>query len=707
MKQFASTTTLAVIALAAGVATASAQDSIKVGVIQPLTGAFAASGNYVANGAKIAADEINAKGGVLGKKLELVIEDNKSNPTEAAAVAEKLIVRDKVPVMMGAWGSGFTLAIMPKLMEYKVPMLVETSSAGKITTSGNPYIFRISPPSAVEATAFAKIVDRLKIGKADFLVVNNDWGRGAAEDFGKMFKEHNIKVGLVETMDPPAQDMSAQLAKIKASDADTLIITTAVEQLTLIFKQAAALGLKKRIITTGGSQNPDQLIEQAGAAANDTTHITFFTPWNPNVSADPAMAKAFIDEWKKRGYPFAGLTESFRGYDGIRTIAAAITKAGKAEPEAIRAALWQIELPGMNGKIKFEKAGPAGQESGQSNPGIYLIKIENGKVVLPNALRRYEPPGSPRRLESARRKIAGAGCVQTREGHVDQFLQHLLNAVMLGGTYALLGIGLTLIFGIMRVVNFAHGELYAFGAYIVYLVAFALGLTFFLALVVAVIAGALLGALIEIVLLRPMRSADIDTVMLVMIGAWIVMQNTELLLWGGVAKAVVTPFPDAPLVIGPVSISWLRLFVLAAALLLIGASYVLIHRTKLGKAMRATFQDADTAALMGVNIKGIFTATFAIGSGLAAAAGALLGPVFLVTPTMGDLAALKAFAIVILGGLGNITGATIGGFILAFVEEIGAGYISSGYRDAMGFLIIIVVLLFKPTGLFARAERVG
>ena len=290
---------------------------------------------------------------------------------------------------------------------------------------------------------------------------------------------------------------------------------------------------------------------------------------------------------------------------------------------------------------------------------------------------------------------------------MDQFLQHLLNAVMLGGTYALLGIGLTLIFGIMRVVNFAHGELYAFGAYTVYLVAAALGLNFFLGLVVAIIAGAMLGALIEIVLLRPMRSADIDTVMLVMIGAWIVMQNIELLLWGGVAKAIVTPFPEAPLVIGPVSMSWLRLFVLAAALLLIGASYLLIHRTKLGKAMRATFQDADTAALMGVNIKGIFTATFAIGSGLAAAAGALLGPVFLVTPTMGDLAALKAFAIVIPGGLGNITGATIGGFILAFVEEIGAGYISSGYRDAMGFLIIIVVLLFKPTGLFARAERVG
>ena len=160
--------------------------------------------------------------------------------------------------------------------------------------------------------------------------------------------------------------------------------------------------------------------------------------------------------------------------------------------------------------------------------------------------------------------------------------------------------------------------------------------------------------------------------------------------------------------IGPISVAWLRVFVFVVAALLIAATYALIHRTKLGKAMRATFQDRNTAALMGVNVSAINTATFALGSGLAAAAaGALLGAVFVITPTMGDLAALKAFAIVILGGLGSITGATIGGFILAFVEEMGAGYVSSGYRDAMGFLLIIVVLLFKPTGLFARAERIG
>ena len=290
---------------------------------------------------------------------------------------------------------------------------------------------------------------------------------------------------------------------------------------------------------------------------------------------------------------------------------------------------------------------------------------------------------------------------------MDELLQHIVNALMLGGTYALLGIGLTLIFGIMRVVNFTHGELYAFGGYMIFMFTSMLGLHFYFAIVAAIALGALLGAVIELMLLRPMRDADIDTTMLIMIGCWIVLQNTEQMIWGGVAKSIVSPLPGEPLVIGPISVAWLRVFVFVVAGLLIAATYALIHRTRLGKAMRATFQDRSTAALMGVNVSAINTTTFALGSGLAAAAGALLGAVFVITPTMGDLAALKAFAIVILGGLGSITGATIGGFILAFVEEMGAGYVSSGYRDAMGFLLIIVVLLFKPTGLFARAERIG
>lgn len=376
--------TLAAAPLLTALAGAAFADTIKIGVDQPLTGAFAASGNYIVEGAQIAAEEINAKGGVLGSKIELVVEDNKSNPTEAASVAEKLIDRDHVPVILGAWGSSLTLAVMPKLMQYQVPMLVETSSASKITTQGNPYIFRISPPSWVEAAMFEKLVPKLGIKKVDFLAINNDWGLGTIDDFSKMFAKNGVAVGLKEMMGGDDQDMSAQLAKIKASDADALIVTTFVDQLTLLLKQAAALGLDKKIITTGGSQAPDQLIEQAGAAANNTMHLVFFAPWMPETSPHPDLAAHFIKAWGDKGYDKAGLTESYRGYDGIHVIAEALEKAGKADPAAIKDAFWKIDVPTINGDVKFIKDGPAGKESGQYMATGTLIEIKDGKVVKPN-----------------------------------------------------------------------------------------------------------------------------------------------------------------------------------------------------------------------------------------------------------------------------------------------------------------------------------
>ena len=286
-------------------------------------------------------------------------------------------------------------------------------------------------------------------------------------------------------------------------------------------------------------------------------------------------------------------------------------------------------------------------------------------------------------------------------------LQHLLNGLVLGGTYALLGIGLTLIFGLMNVVNFAHGEFYTLGAYLTFAGTSMLRVDFLLAVAAAILGGGLAGAACERVLLRPLAGESIDTTMLATIGLWIVLQNGELLAWGGVARSIVHPFPTPPIVLGPVSLAPLRLVALGAALVLILGAHLLIHRTSLGVAMRATFQDRETAALMGIEIGRIRTLTFAVGSGLAAAAGALLGPIFLCYPAMGDLAALKAFAVVILGGLGSFAGATLGGLLLGVAEELGAGYVSSGYRDAVGFVIIILVLLFRPAGLFTRVGRVG
>src|SRR5881409_3429620 len=277
---------LVLVALAAITVPGESQAPVKIGVIEPLSGAVAASGNYVRMGAEIARDWINAKGGVNGRKIELVIEDNKSDPKEAASAAEKLIVRDKVPAIMGAWGSSMTLAAMPKLEEYGVPMVVETSSAASVTKRGNPWLFRISPPSEMEALGLEQYVDKLGVKNADFLAVNTDWGRGAISAFGDMLKRRGVQVGAAEFMEPAATDMNAQITKIKTTGADTLFLTTAVEQITLVLKQAQEQRLARKVITTGGSSSPTQLIKQAGAAAEGSYHILFFLPWFPEAMPD-------------------------------------------------------------------------------------------------------------------------------------------------------------------------------------------------------------------------------------------------------------------------------------------------------------------------------------------------------------------------------------------------------------------------------------
>jgi branched-chain amino acid transport system substrate-binding protein len=375
----------AMVAIASAPGVAAAQGTIKIGVTEPLTGPVAASGNYVLEGAKIAADQINAEGGVLGNHIKLIVEDNKGDPASAASAGEKLLVRDQVPVLMGAWSSTCTLATMPMLMEYHVPLLVETSSSDKITTSGNPWVFRIAPNSRMQAEGFGKNLDAFHIKKAAFLVVDNDWGLGNQKAFSDVLKRHNIDVVLKETMGPDDQDLSSQLSSIKGSTADTLFITTEVEQLALILEQAHALQLPQRIIIASASSSPDQIIKDAGGEATDGVYaIVAFAPWFPEMSPNPTLAKAFIADWEKRHLVFAGLTEGFRGYDGIRTIAAAIKSAGKAEPDAIRQALWNVRVPGVNGNITFVKEGPKGRESGQYEANIYTVEMKGGKVIKPN-----------------------------------------------------------------------------------------------------------------------------------------------------------------------------------------------------------------------------------------------------------------------------------------------------------------------------------
>ncbi|HEY5127220.1 MAG TPA: branched-chain amino acid ABC transporter permease [Bradyrhizobium sp.] len=290
---------------------------------------------------------------------------------------------------------------------------------------------------------------------------------------------------------------------------------------------------------------------------------------------------------------------------------------------------------------------------------------------------------------------------------MDLFLQLLANGLVSGTFYALSALGLTLVFGLMRVVNFAHGELYVVGGLLGWALTEIAGVNFFVTLAIVVVAMGIAGYLIDRVLMTRVRGQGEEPTILLTIGLSIFLSNTALLIVGTVPQTVVSPFQNKPLFLGPVVITQSRLALVAICAALIVSAYLLIQKTTLGRAMRATFQDPMAAQLAGIRTSHIYGFTLALGSALAGAAGMLLGSIYVVQATIGGVVSLKAFVVVILGGMGSFAGAIVGGLILGVSEALWGGYIATGYVDAIGFALVIVMLLVRPYGLFnKRSERV-
>lgn len=283
-----------------------------------------------------------------------------------------------------------------------------------------------------------------------------------------------------------------------------------------------------------------------------------------------------------------------------------------------------------------------------------------------------------------------------------EFIQQTLNGLVMGSSYVLTALGLTLIFGMLDMMNFAHGELLMVGAFIAVALAVGLQLPYLVALPMAIVVVAIIGIVIERTAFKPLQKSDRVNLLVSSLGVSIVLQNAVELIWGPDPRNLSSPFTDMQIHVGGVILNGQRLFIIFIAAILIAILYYVIHKTKIGIAMRACAFDMDTARLMGIKANTIILTTFAIGAGLAAAAGVLLAPVFSVYPTMGVMATMKAFVVVLLGGIGNVSGAIAGGLILGLIETYAAGYWSSEYKDVVAFVIMIMILLFKPSGLFGK-----
>jgi branched-chain amino acid transport system permease protein len=286
------------------------------------------------------------------------------------------------------------------------------------------------------------------------------------------------------------------------------------------------------------------------------------------------------------------------------------------------------------------------------------------------------------------------------------FLQNLSNGVLIGGVYALIGVGLTLVFGVMKIINFAHGDFVVLGMYCAVLLNALLGWDPYLSLLVAMPLGFMVGAVLQRVVLSRLMEAPPESSLLVTLGLALVIGNILLLTFGAEPKSVNVSYASSTVSLGEVSFSLILLLAGLATMVVIVGLYTVLNHTELGRAIRATADNRLGAELVGINTRRIEAVVFGIGMSLAVTAGVVLVPLLFATPTFsGAIFTLKAFVVTVLGGLGNIGAAIAGGLLLGVVEVMGASYLTSDYRDAYGLLVFLLILLLRPEGLFGKTVK--
>jgi branched-chain amino acid transport system substrate-binding protein len=339
--------TIAIAALL-GSQAAMAADTVKVGLIQPLTGSVAYNGIADVNGAKLAVAERNAKGGVLGKQVELVIEDGQCQPAKSVNAAEKLIQKDQVPVISGAFCSSATIAAMSVAEKYKVPFLTGVSSKTDLTERGNTWFFRSAETDAIMAHSFAEIlVKNLKLKTIAYIGVNDDWGRGGVDEFSRQIESMGGKTVLKEYFDHGTTDFYTLLTRVRAAKPDGIFVAAETQDGSIVVKQMKELGLNSKVFGVGSWATSD-FVKLTGDASEG---IHAAVPYAATL--DNPANKSFVAAYQA-AYKDAPGKYSAAGYNALNIIMDAIQRAGAADPAKIRDAMEKTDYQGPNGEFRFD-----------------------------------------------------------------------------------------------------------------------------------------------------------------------------------------------------------------------------------------------------------------------------------------------------------------------------------------------------------------
>ncbi len=284
------------------------------------------------------------------------------------------------------------------------------------------------------------------------------------------------------------------------------------------------------------------------------------------------------------------------------------------------------------------------------------------------------------------------------------FFQALISGILIGGVYALIGIGLTIIFGVMRIINFAHGDLLMIGMYATYFLFTLLHIDPFVSIIVTIPLMFLYGAFLQKVFINRALTALPQNQILLTIGMGLVMSNTVMLAFTSDYRILSTTYSSSSVTLLGISISEPLVVSFIITVAITAVLYWFLYRTDTGQAVRATAQDREAARLMGINVSRMSIIAFGIGTALAGTAGALIAPTYYIFPQVGSVFTLKAFVITVLGGMGSVVGATLGGVLIGVTESVGGAYLGSGWKDVIVFVLFLLVLLFKPSGLLGTSR---
>ena len=670
---------------------------IVIGHYGSMTGSEATFGQSTDKGVRLAIEERNAKGGVKGRLVELVTLDDAGKSQEAGTAVTRSITERGVRAVIGEVASSLSKAGGAVAQAYRVPMISPSSTNESVTQIGN-MISRVCFIDGFQGYVVAQFArSNLKMKRVGVLYDQQQaYSKGLALEFDKAFRALGGTVTTLQTYTGGDVELSAQLQSLKDTNPEAIFLPGYYTDAGNIARQARKLGITVPLLG-GDGWDSEKLAEIGGDAIEGSYYANHYS----FEETRPAVQE-FVSKYKaKYGTVPDGLAAL--GYDAALVLFDAMDHAKSLDgPDLAEAIAATSKFPAVTGVITLDA---------NRNPvkSAVVLKMQGGRphyeaTILPPT----EPlPDVPDVVDTSSQPDASA---------FTKFLQTVVNVLALGALYALIALGYTLVYGVLRFINFAHSDVFTFGAWISFTFAGwfgwtkaspAIGLPIILILAMAICAA--LGVTIERLAYRPLRKAPRLNVLITAIGVSLLLQNTGTLSWAfGPNPQHMPPLVhDSVLAtVAGVHFRVVDVTVFVLAIVLVMALQYLVYRTKLGRAMRAVSFDERVASLMGINVNRVVTITFAVGSALAAAGGLLFALKYealqITAGSQWVLLGLTAFVAAVVGGIGDVRGAAVGALLIAAVQEFGSAYFSTQLRDVYVFTLLIIVLLVRPNGLFGR-----